>query len=106
MSDTTVVNIRTEKCDVKVCRTQDNKIPKAPANGCFGNPFFLKDVNDDEERAEVISKYKAYFLAKVEMDFDFRKAVLDLRGKKLGCFCSPKPCHADVIVEWLNENNV
>lgn len=106
---TTVVNLKSERCDIKICRTQDNRIPKAPANGCFGNPFFLKDIDNDEERKEVIRKYKQYFDAKIEMDYDFRDAVLALRGKKLGCFCKQPDknvaCHGDVIVEWL-ENNV
>lgn len=105
---TEVVNLRSEKCDVKICRTKDNRIPKAPENGCFGNPFFLKNVNDEVERAEVIRKYKIYFLEKVESDLDFRAAVLALRGKKIGCFCKQPnkevACHGDVIVEWLENN--
>lgn len=99
-----VVNLRHEKCDIKICRTKDNKIPKAPLPGCFGNPVFLKDVNDDVERAEVIRKYKIYFLEKVDSDPDFRAAVLALRGKTLGCFCKPKDCHGDVIIEWLESH--
>ena len=101
---TQVVNLRTEKCDVKICRTKDNKIPHAPESGCFGNPFFLKDVDDEVEREVVLEKYRKYFLAKVELDLDFRKAVLGLRGKKIGCFCKPRRCHGDAIVEWLETN--
>lgn len=105
---TKVVNLRLEKCDVKICRTQDGKIPDAPQNGCFGNPFFLKNTADLEERNLVISKYKKYFLEKIASDTAFKKAVLDLRGKTLGCFCKNKekevPCHGDVIVEWLENN--
>jgi hypothetical protein len=29
------------------------------------------------------------------------KAVLLLRGKRLGCFCHPMPCHAMVYVDFL-----
>lgn len=78
---TQVVHVKSG-CDIRICRTKDNKIPSAPAVGCFGNPFFLKNVNDDKEREEVIKKYEEYFLDKVEKDLEFRKAVLSLRGKK------------------------
>jgi hypothetical protein len=37
-------------------------------------------------------------------DRQFFTRVLDLYGKRLGCFCKPKPCHGDVIVEWLENN--
>lgn len=97
-----VVNIKHDKFDVKICRTKDNKIPPAPQEGCFGNPFYLKDVNDDNERAEVIRKYREYFYNKIDQDLEFKKAVLSLLGKRLACFCSPKPCHGDVIVEYLD----
>ncbi len=102
---TTVVNLRYEKCDVKICRKPDNSIPNPPENGCFGNPFFLKNINDDNEREDVIKKYEIYFKNRVNEDLEFRKAVLSLRGKRLGCFCSPRHCHGHVIVKWLEENN-
>jgi hypothetical protein len=105
---TEVVNLRFHTSDVKICRTKDNKIPPAPENGCFGNPYFLRDVNDDAERADVILKYEVYFLQKIESDVEFRKAVLALRDKKLGCFCKQPhkkvACHGDVIVKWLENN--
>lgn len=102
---TTVVNLRHEKCDVKICRKPDNSIPNPPETGCFGNPFFLKNVNDDKERDEVIEKYEIYFRKRIDEDFEFRKAVLSLRGKRLGCFCFPRRCHGHIIVKWLEENN-
>lgn len=87
---TTVVNLRFEKCDIKIGRPS-----------CFGNPFFLKNTECDYERAEVIRKYKEYFYKRINDDPDFKLAVEGLRGKKLGCFCKPKACHGDVIVEYL-----
>jgi hypothetical protein len=26
----------------------------------------------------------------------------ELKGKRLGCFCKPHPCHGDVLVELVN----
>lgn len=107
---TRVVNLRLEKCDVKITRTPKHEIPKPPLFGCFGNPYFLRDANNELERAEVIAKYRKYFYARIEEDLEFRQAVLSLRGKTLGCFCKQPDrevaCHGDVIVEWLNENEV
>lgn len=103
---TRVVNLRLEKCDVKICRNKFGKIPRPPLEGCFGNPIHLINVNDEQERQVCVAKYKEYFYARIELDLDFRDAVLGLRGKTLGCFCKQPDrevaCHGDIIVEWLN----
>lgn len=31
------------------------------------------------------------------------KSLPELKGKTLGCWCKPYPCHGDVLVELLNE---
>jgi hypothetical protein len=82
--DTTVVNMHTTTCDVAIDRSS-----------VFGNPFKAGT------REEKIALYRKYFWNRVERDPDFRSAVLELRGKRLGCWCSPKPCHGMIIVEWL-----
>ncbi len=101
-----VVNLRLEKCDVKICRNQKGKIPNPPEYGCFGNPFYLKNVNDEKERAEVVDNYRKYFYNRIKTDQAFLDAVLTLKGKTLGCFCKQPnkevACHGDIIVEFLN----
>jgi len=67
----------------------------------FGNPY---EIGKDGTREEVIEKYREWFNKKIKK-VRFRKEVLKLRGKKLGCYCSPKACHGDVIVEWLEESS-
>ncbi len=70
---TTVVNIRFEKCDVYVGRPSP-----------FGNPFRGKGA---------IRLFEGYLRSSPTL-----LALLpDLRGKRLGCWCKPKPCHGDVI---------
>ena len=33
---------------------------------------------------------------------NFKEYVHSLKNKEtFGCFCAPKPCHADVIIEYL-----
>lgn len=98
--ETIIVNLTKEKCDVKICRLPNNAIPKAPNTGCFGNPFFV----DVYGREECIDRYSVYFYHKIETEPEFKKAVLSLKGKKLGCFCKPLACHGDVIKEYLDGN--
>jgi hypothetical protein len=97
---TTVVNIRNQEADVYIGRPPRGLgIPDPPARGWLGNPFVM---NNEEGRMEVIDRFRLYFAKRVHTDKAFRKAVLELRGKTLGCFCKPKPCHGDIIALWLN----
>jgi hypothetical protein len=85
--ETVVVNMRTSAWDVAIDRSSP-----------FGNPYRL---GKDGDRRHVLEKYKEYFLRRVESDPEFRRRVLALRGKRLGCHCAPQPCHGMIIVEWL-----
>lgn len=96
--ETTVVNLRKEKFDVKITRNYRNIIPKPPEFGCFGNPFPVEQYGRDK----CIAYFKEYFLERLDYDAEFREAVLSLKGKKLGCLCKPENCHGDVIKEWLD----
>lgn len=65
----------------------------------FGNKY---RIGEDGNRDEVIQKFRAYFSKRLSQDSDFREQVEKLRDKTLVCFCKPKPCHGDVIVKWLD----
>jgi len=86
MPKTTVVNIKNERCDVKIDRTTP-----------FGNPY---RSGIDGDRKQVIEKYRIYFYNKLNNDW-FRDKVLLLKGKRLGCHCKPLGCHGDVIIQYL-----
>lgn len=64
-------------------------------DGYFGNPF------SQFSRVVAIEKFKVYFAKRIERDAEFRERVQALRGKRLGCFCAPLPCHGQVIVDYL-----
>ncbi|MEU4366793.1 DUF4326 domain-containing protein [Micromonospora chersina] len=49
----------------------------------------------DGTRDEVIEKYRAYLLGRP----DLLALLPDLRGRRLGCWCVPERCHAEVIAE-------
>jgi len=65
----------------------------------FGNPYI---IGIDGNREAVIKKYSDYFHKRLAEDSEFFKLVLELKDKKLACFCHPKPCHGDVIVYFLH----
>lgn len=64
----------------------------------YGNPF---KIGRDGNRAEVISKYRAWVLKHPRL---ISKIRTELTGKVLGCWCKPNACHGDVIVELCDEN--
>ena len=67
----------------------------------FGNPF---KVGIDGNRKECIEKYEIYFHQKMKEDPFFSRKVRELKGKTLGCFCKPQPCHGDIIASFLEES--
>ena len=102
---TTVVNIRAvDHYDVYIGR------PGRGIAGPFGNPVIVDEMcpvcdKIHKRASETISCYKEYFEWRAGCDAVFRQMVLELRGKTLGCFCHPRKCHGDIIVEWLEKND-
>lgn len=91
-SETTVVNLNRDAYDVYIGRAGKGH------DGYFGNPF---PINATCSRTQAIRRYQRYFHDRISTEPEFKRRVLALRGKRLGCFCRPYPCHGDVIVEWL-----
>lgn len=60
----------------------------------WGNPF---RIGVDGTRREVIEKYRDHVLNSPEL----LASLNELRGKDLGCWCKPLPCHGDVLEELL-----
>lgn len=92
-----VVNIRKEEYDVYIGRGSG-----------WGNPFV---IGKDGNREEVINKFLDLMLERMSgSEREFWLGELEkLEGKTLGCFCSPLPCHGDVIVSLfsaLKERNI
>lgn len=65
----------------------------------WGNPI---PIDDDNPRWIVIERYREYLLDQLSTGVITVQDFLDLKGKRLGCFCKPKDCHGDVIVEIYN----
>lgn len=58
----------------------------------WGNPFV---IGRDGTRGDVISKYRAWILKSPEL----LRCLHEIRDKRIGCWCSPQPCHGDVLAE-------
>ncbi len=79
-----VVHCKKDKYDVYVGR---------PSR--WGNPF---EIGKDGTRDQVIEKFKEYLF-----NSGLINEIMALRGKVLGCWCSPNRCHADILAEEANK---
>jgi DNA polymerase I-like protein with 3'-5' exonuclease and polymerase domains len=83
LADCTVVNVRREECDVAIHR-----------GGKWGNPFKIGGVYD---REGAIARYREWVVLQPQL----MKALPELVGKRIGCYCSPEACHGDVLRELV-----
>jgi len=92
---TLVVNVRSGQYDVYIGRYNKSwGLERSP----FFNPFREWDGFTLDE---AIHYFRIYFFARILNDPEFKALVDGLKGKRLACWCHPKPCHGNVIVEYL-----
>jgi hypothetical protein len=101
---TRVVNIKHQRYDVYIGRAGNGE------SGYFGNPIRVRMRCSrcglyHQMGGDTLDCYKAYFEERIAHDLEFRDRVLALRGKVLGCFCKPAPCHGDIILAWLDKQS-
>jgi hypothetical protein len=70
----------------------------------WGNPFTHLSfgtiaTHRVATREESISRYREWLQTQPEL----LAALPELRGKILGCWCSPLDCHGDVLAELANK---
>ena len=88
---TRVVHVKHDPYDVYIGRA----VPRAGLKASkWANPF---KIGRDGDRDEVLQRYREYVLGRPELI----AALPELRGKVLGCWCAPEPCHGDVLVALL-----
>ena len=96
---TKVVHCKNEPYDLMIDRTT-----------IFGNPF---PISSYCTREESIKKYRKWIYKWINNKnevwtnhFSNKLAVENfptLQNKILGCWCTPLPCHGDVIIEYLEK---
>jgi len=64
----------------------------------WGNPFIMRVYTESQYR-EAVSYFRSYAIERLLTEPDWLK---ELRGRDLVCWCTPKPCHADVLLELAN----
>ena len=96
MEQPRVVHFKKEKCDVYIGRPTK-----------WGNPFTHIDDKKTAARFIVpsrdiaIESYRKYIL---EGEGKWLLEHLhELKGKTLGCWCHPKSCHGDILLELANK---
>lgn len=90
MSETKLVNIKLEPY-----WKQDPNFVYIGRPSIFGNPFIVGLHGD---RETVINLYRD------SLTPSFKELIREqCKGKILGCYCKPKACHGDVILEVINE---
>jgi hypothetical protein len=91
-------NVIVQDCDIYIgrsCYMGGWNLPKSK----WANPYTVKEYGSLDT---VITKYREYVKSKPEL----MTSLHELKGKRLGCWCHPNPCHGDVLLELLNEQEV
>ena len=92
-----VVHVR-RFCDSSFARLH-HKCVKTPAKESQNGVQFFRGRSN---RKEVVAKYRKWILKNKEL----LNSLHELKGKTLGCFCSPKSCHGDVLVDWVTNQAI
>lgn len=97
---TSVVNLKFEPFDVYIGRKGKGY------TGYFGNPVVIGEVcpvcgETHMSAGATLPCYSMYLKYRAMTDEEFEAKLESLRGKRLGCFCHPGPCHGDVILAYL-----
>jgi hypothetical protein len=88
---TKVVHCKKEKFDIYIGRPSK-----------WGNPFTFKQGTIAEfvvPKDEVLVRYEAWLKQQPEL----MASLHELKGKTLGCWCHPKPCHGDILARLADE---
>lgn len=83
-----------QDCDVYIgrkCTMGGWNLPESK----WANPFSIKECGSAKE---AVRRYDEY----IRQNPELLKALPELKGKRLGCWCSPNPCHGDVLVRLAN----
>jgi hypothetical protein len=95
--ETVVVSQRGEHARLIDWATERDLFVRIDRRSEWGNPF---EMPADGDRQTVIANYRTHYLPHKP---SLTAALDTLRGKALGCWCSPDPCHGDVLAAWADE---
>lgn len=91
--DHLVVHCKKDSYDVYIGRPSE-----------WGNPFKIAVASrKDIARIHCLEEYWTHIHAQPDL---MRKAVEELQGKILGCWCSPRFCHGHILAKIANREVV
>jgi hypothetical protein len=90
-----VANINTDR-DLIAKARQAGQYVYIGRTSPWGNPY---QVAWDGPLEEVIDKYREWLQSQPKL----LAQLPSLRGKVLGCYCKPRVCHGDVLLELLEQ---
>lgn len=65
----------------------------------WGNPYKLPGADTPDSRKALLDlEYRPWLLHQA----DLLRDLGELRGKVLGCWCAPRPCHGHVLARYAN----
>ena len=71
----------------------------------WGNPFSYKSNSIAKYKVknsnEALSKYRQWITEGEGKHL--LKDLHELKDKTLGCWCNPKPCHGNILIELINQ---
>jgi hypothetical protein len=89
-----VASLRGQHTRVIGWAERSGKYERVDRRSQWGNPF---EMPADGDRETVIKNYEDHYLP-------YKPSITvklgNLRGKLIGCWCAPEPCHADVLKRW------
>jgi len=92
--------------DVAIAR-QQRRLVRVTRPSVWSNPYatkadarFVRPENIVATREEALAKYREHLARHPEI---VERAKRELRGKILGCWCLPQPCHAQILAEIVNK---
>jgi hypothetical protein len=89
--DVLVTERVTEVVSLRDCDGRDPLVVRVDRAGPWGNPFPAALYGG---RERCLGLYCEWLLLRPDVR---ERARSELRGRKLACWCSPMPCHADVL---------
>ena len=72
----------------------------------YGNPYSSKETNiavNVESKEESLCRYEEHIDENPKLIDDIIKEMNTGKISKLGCWCSPKKCHGDIIAKKIND---
>lgn len=85
-----------------MCKVLNKRVTGVPVGAVYvgrgskwGNPF---RIGPDGDRAAVIAKHERWLADQHHL----LRALDELRGRDLVCFCAPLPCHGDLLSRLAN----